>query len=92
MTRQTLPEVCDLCAKDIKSGQQYVFEVFQGKKTFADELTKGKTMDCCHTCFMKACKNGYKPDWKYQVKNPNYKPGSKVANEKYWIFPTEGEN
>jgi len=90
MTRQTLPDICDLCAKEITSESQYVFEPYQGKKTFADEITKGKLIDCCHKCFIGITKNGYKPQWETKTKNPNYVAGSKVAEEKYWLIKEEG--
>ena len=27
-------------------------------------------LDSCHPCFLKVCSNGYKPEWKTIVKNP----------------------
>lgn len=92
MTRQTLPDICDICGKEISSESQYVFEPYQGKKTFGDEITKGKIIDCCHKCFMAIAKNGYKPEWKTLKKNPNYVAGSKKSDEKYWLQEDDGKN
>lgn len=87
--RQVIPDICDVCAKEIKSEMQYCFEVFQGRTTFGDEVIQGARMDCCQPCFIKIAKNGYKPNWTYKTKNPNYVAGSKEADKKYWIIETQ---
>jgi len=81
-----------MCGKEITSESQYVFEPYQGKKTFADEIVKGKLIDCCQSCFLKITKNGYKPQWEKKRKNPNYVAGSKVAGERYWIVEDGEKN
>ena len=91
MTRQVLPDVCDICGKEINSEMQYSFDVFQGKTTFGDEIVQGKKMDCCQPCFIKIAKNGYKPNWIYKTKNQNYVAGSKKSDEKYWVIKTQEE-
>ena len=72
MTRQKLPDVCDLCGKDIENQSQYLFEVYEGKSSFGQERSHGRNMDCCHKCFLQVCAQGYKPEWKHEYKNPNY--------------------
>ena len=73
--KQKLPDICDLCGLDI-SGNQYTFEVYEGKQYFKDQ-TKGKNMDCCHKCFMGICQHGYKPEWVSKIMNPLYVKGGK---------------
>ena len=53
MTRQIVPRICDVCGKPITSEMQYMFEVYQGSTTFGDEVIQGKSMDICHTDFLK---------------------------------------
>lgn len=73
MTRQVLPDVCDTCGKEIKSGAQYSLQYSQ--KTPKGESKKGvfikanNPADQCHKCFTEMCKNGYKPNWVTLKKN-----------------------
>ena len=86
MTRQKLPDKCDLCGKEIASEMQYVMEAYQGKNTFGDLRIRAKSkLDVCHPCWLEICKNGYKPNFIKELKNPQYKAGSKLAEEKYYI-------
>ena len=86
MTRQKLPDKCDLCGKEISSEMQYVMEAFQGKNTFGDIRVRAKTrLDVCHPCWLEICKNGYQPNFIKELKNPQYRAGSKLAAEKYYI-------
>ena len=87
MTKPTpAPSICDGCSKPITEETQYVMEVYQGKRTFGDEIIKASSnIDFCHPCFIKVCKNGYLPKWKKMSKNPQYVAGSKNPTEKYWI-------
>ena len=92
MTRPTLPDICDICGKEIDSEQQYCAELFQGRTTFSDDRVRAKKrLDICHPCFMKICENGYKPNWLAEIKNVNYKPGSKLASEKFFTPKPEPE-
>ncbi len=82
--KQKLPDICDLCAKDIDSEMQYVFDVTQGKSNWFNSagikiVAKG-VIDCCHACFLNICKNGYKPKWVKEQKNPQWVPGSKKGS------------
>ena len=86
MTRQKLPDKCDLCGKEISSETQYVMEAYQGKNTFGDIRIRAKSkLDVCHPCWLEICKNGYMPNFVKELKNPQYKAGSKLAAEKYYI-------
>ena len=88
MTKPTPPpNTCDGCAKLITDESQYVMEVYQGTKTFSDEIIKaGNKIDFRQSCFVKICKNGYIPKWQKQTKNPQYVSGSKEPDKKYWII------
>ena len=89
MTRQKLPDLCNFCAKEINTEQQYTLEAFDGRSTWFNtkgERTKAKSkLDMCHACFLEVCKNGFKPNWVTEIKNPNYVAGSKEADKKYSI-------
>ena len=86
MTRQIVPRICDVCGKRITSEMQYMFEVYQGTTTFGDEVIQGKSMDICHTDFLKFCKTShYKPQWIKKQKNPNWVRGSKKPEEKFFL-------
>ena len=86
MTKQKLPDICNFCAKEIKSQTQYISEWFQGKSTFSDPRIRLKErLDCCHECFLNICKTGLKPTWIKEHKNPQWVAGSKKADEKYFI-------
>ena len=86
MTRQKLPDKCDLCGKEITSEMQYCSEWYQGRSTFQSPRTRLKELlDCCHPCFIEICKNELKPTWIKENKNPQYVAGSKEASKKYWI-------
>ena len=87
MTKPTPPpNICDGCSKPITEESQYVMEVYQGTRTFGDEIIKAsKNIDFCHPCFISICKNGYLPKWKKMNKNPQYVAGSKDPDKKYWI-------
>lgn len=85
--KQKLPDKCDMCGKEITSETQYTSQWFQGKSTFSSPRIRAKkTMDTCHPCFLEICKIGYKPEWIKEIKNPQYKKGSTVPEEKpYYI-------
>lgn len=86
MTKKRLPDVCDLCGKDIESEKQYVSEWFEGRSTFGDERSRAKNkVDCCHKCFLAICEHGYAPEWIHEIKNVNFISGSKKANDKFFI-------
>ena len=86
MTRQKLPDLCNFCGDEIKEGKQYVSEWFEGKSTFSDPRVRAKNkMDSCHKCFLQICERGYAPEWIHEMKNENFKSGSKKASEKYFI-------
>ena len=90
--RQILPDICNFCGKDISSEIQYSSEWFQGRSSFGQNRIRLKErIDCCHTSFMEVCKNGLKPTWIKEAKNPQYRPGSKLASEKYYIPTVEPE-
>ena len=92
MTRQKLPDICDFCAKEIDSETQYTLEAFQGKSTFGDIRIKDfNKLDCCHKCWLEICTNGHKPKLVKEQKNPGWVPGSKKANEKYYVPVIEPE-
>ena len=86
MTRQKLPDVCNFCAKDISSEMQYCMEIIQGRSLMPQIRTKAKNLaDMCQDCFMNIAKLGYEPKWFKEQRNPQYKAGSKLATEKYYI-------
>ena len=86
MTRQKLPDICNFCGKDIESEMQYCMEIIQGRSILPQIRTKAKTLaDMCHPCFMEIAKNGFKPNWLKEQRNAQYKAGSKLAAEKYYI-------
>jgi len=87
MTRKEIPDICDFCGKDIKTGNQYCCEIISGKYLFADKLQKSARMDICHGCLMAAIKKSkWKPEWKMYKKNTNYQAGSKDPKHKYWLI------
>ncbi len=91
MTRQKLPDNCDFCGKEISSAMQYTSEWFQGRGTFSDPRTRLKEkLDCCHSCFLEVCKNGLKPTWIKEHKNPNHIAGAKKGSgHEYFIAVIE---
>ena len=72
MTSKKVLKTCDFCAKDIKSEIEYSLKVSQRPTVYKKGvLVKAdKDADMCHECFMKICKNGYKPEWTTLVKDP----------------------
>ncbi len=93
MTRQKLPDICNICGKNIESEKQYCMEAFEGRSTWFNakqERTKAKNkIDVCHPCWLSICKTNYKPDFIVEIKNPNYVAGSKDLNKKYTIVKPE---
>ena len=85
--KQKLPDICDICAKDIDTEMQYTFEVYQGKSAWFNaqgiRIKAKQRIDCCHPCWLTICKNGYKPNFIKEQKNPNYVKGSDKEDEKY---------
>jgi hypothetical protein len=71
MTRKYVPAVCDLCATDIESEMKYGFDVTQKNGVRGTFVKCSNSADMCHPCFIKICKNGFKPIWIKGVKNPN---------------------
>ena len=63
MTRQIMPSVCDGCAKEIKSGEHYSIQFSKKNQGKGNFVKCSNNADMCHTCFMKMCKNGFKPLW-----------------------------
>ena len=67
MTRQSLPDVCNTCGKEITGGMQYSVQYTQ--KPPKEDKVKGEFVktndkaDQCHTCFLEVCKTGFKPTW-----------------------------
>ncbi len=86
MTRQKLPDICNFCGKSITSETQYVLELTQGRSTMPQiRIRANSYLDMCHPCFMEVAKNGYEPQFIKEQRNPQYRPGSKLASEKYYI-------
>ncbi len=71
MTRQSLPDVCNNCAKEI-TGMAYTVQYTQNLPK--EDRVKGEFVktndkaDQCHACFLEVCKTGYKPNWIKMVK------------------------
>ena len=69
MTRKIVNPICDLCALEVKSEQKYRFDISQtghGKGKF---VKCSNSADMCHECFLKICRNGFKPLWIELLKN-----------------------
>ncbi len=96
MTRQKHPDKCDFCNLDIEVGKvQYSLEIKMndGTTSFNEQVRAKNRLDMCNPCYIeRIAKGGYQPDWIREIKNENYKAGSKKANEKYFIpkLNTEG--
>ena len=91
MGRQSLPDICDTCGKEIpKDQKQYIAELFEGKSSFTDKRSRAQTkLYICHTCFLNFCKNGYEPNFISEMRNPQWVQGSKLAAEKYYVVVPE---
>ena len=89
MTRQKHPDRCDFCSIDIELGSnQYLLEIKlnDGTTSFNEQVRGQNRIDMCSACFIERLgKSGYEPNWIREVKNENYKAGSKKADEKYFI-------
>ena len=89
MTRQKHPDKCDFCSLDIDLGSmQYMLEIKMndGTTSFNEQVRGKNRIDMCNPCYLeRLAKSGYKPDWIREIKNENYKAGSKKADEKYFI-------
>ena len=83
MTRAKIPDTCDLHGGEITTEKQYCFEVYEGRTSFSrGDQTKATNMDVCHKCFLDICKQGYKPNWKTTIINPNWERGAKKGSGK----------
>ncbi len=89
MTRQKHPDKCDFCSIDIELGSnQYLLEIKlnDGTTSFNEQVRGQNRIDMCSSCFIERLgKSGYEPNWVREIKNENYKAGSKKENEKYFI-------
>ena len=69
MTRKYIPAVCDLCAQDITSEMKYGFDIAQKNGIKGTFVKCSNSADMCHSCFIKICTNGFKPNWIKGVKD-----------------------
>ncbi len=89
MTRQKHPDKCDFCGLDIDLNSiQYLLEIKlnDGTTSFNEQVRGQNRIDMCKACYIeRLAKSGYEPNWIREIKNENYKAGSKKASEKYFI-------
>ena len=89
MTRQKMPDKCDFCGLEIEIGtNQYILELMKndGTTSFNDRIRAQNKIDMCSSCYIeRLSKSGYEPKWIREIKNDNWKSGSKKSDERYFI-------
>ena len=73
MTSKQTPRVCDFCATDIMSEMKYTLQLSQRGGIKGKFVKCDNNADMCHDCFLKICKNGFKPKWVTLVKGQDGK-------------------